>query len=239
MRLWKKVLATATAGVLCLGSVSIPSLQNVLESAGTVLSASAEGGTYGNLSYNATNTGEIEITGCDMGVTSVEIPAEIDGKRVTSIGDDAFRDCTSLTELTIPESVTSIERLSFYGCTTLTSITIPDSVTRIGYSAFCGCTSLTEITIPDSVTSIGWGTFYNCTSLTSITIPDSVTEIEEDTFFDCINLKNVYISDLGSWCKINFGGFMSNPLCCGANLYVNRELATEITIPDSVTSIGK
>ena len=105
MKLWKKVLAAVTAGVLCVGSVGVTDLQGVLESAGTMLTASAEEGT---LSYGVTNAGEIEITGCNMGVTSVEIPAEIDRKPVTSIGNNAFRDCTSLTEVKIPDSVINI-----------------------------------------------------------------------------------------------------------------------------------
>ena len=104
MQLWKKSLAALTAGVLCLGRIGVSGSLNMPESVG-VLSASAEEGTYGNLSYDVTNAGEIEITGCDMNVASVEIPAEIDGKRVTSIGDNAFRDCTSLTEITIPDSI--------------------------------------------------------------------------------------------------------------------------------------
>ena len=120
MKLWKKVLAAVTAGVLCVGSVGVTDLQGVLESAGTMLTASAEEGTYGNLSYGVTNAGEIEITGCNMGVTSVEIPAEIDRKPVTSIGNNAFRDCTSLTEVKIPDSVINIGDYAFYGCTNLT-----------------------------------------------------------------------------------------------------------------------
>ena len=104
MQLWKKTLAALTAGVLCLGGIGVSGSLNMPESVG-VLSASAEEGTYGNLSYDVTNAGEIEITGCDMNVASVEIPAEIDGKRVTSIGNNAFRDCTSLTEITIPDSI--------------------------------------------------------------------------------------------------------------------------------------
>ena len=74
---------------------------------------------------------------------------------VTSIGNDAFSDCTSLTSVTIPDSVTSIGNYAFYECSSLTSVTIPNSVISIGNYAFRSCTSLTSVTIPDSVTSIG------------------------------------------------------------------------------------
>ena len=89
------------------------------------------------------------------------------------------------TSYVIPNSVTSIGDSAFRNCTSLTSITIPDSVKSIGDWAFSSCTSLTNITIPDSVTSIDNCAFYNCTSLTSITMPNSVTSIGDDAFGFC------------------------------------------------------
>ena len=80
----------------------------------------------------------------------------------------SFKGCTSLTSITIPESVIVIGNEAFYGCSSLTSITIPDSATSIGSSAFYGCSSLTSITIPDGVTSIGYGAFEGSKSLTSV-----------------------------------------------------------------------
>ena len=79
---------------------------------------------------------------------------------VTSIGNYAFRDCSGLTSVTIPNSVTSIGDNAFRDCSGLTSVTIPNSVTSIGNYAFFGCSGLTSVTIPNSVTSIGESAFY-------------------------------------------------------------------------------
>ena len=134
----------------------------------------------------------VTITSCVKNASGeLIIPAIIEGKPVTSIGESAFRDYTSLTSITIPDSVTSIGRAAFESCTNLTSITIPDSVTSIGSSAFRACTSLTSITIPDGVTSIGNSVFASCSSLPSITIPDSVTSIGDYTFYNCTNLTGI------------------------------------------------
>ncbi|MBQ7407207.1 MAG: leucine-rich repeat protein, partial [Clostridia bacterium] len=108
-----------------------------------------------------------------------------------NIGDSAFKGCTGLTSITIPDSVTTIGDSAFKGCTGLTSITIPDSVTTIGNSAFSGCSGLTSITIPDSVTTIGNSAFKGCTGLTSITIPDSVTTIGNSAFSGCSGLTSI------------------------------------------------
>ena len=157
-----------------------------------------------------------------------------------AIADSAFEDYTRLKSITIPDSVTNIGDKAFYGCTGLTGIiTIPDSVTSIGYGTFRSCYGLTSITIPNSVTRIGNYAFEGCAGLTSITIPDSVTSIGVSAFEECYRLTSVYITDLAAWCNISFGSYYANPLSEAEKLYINGVLATDITIPDSVTSIGK
>ena len=181
----------------------------------------------------------------------------------TSINDYAFRDCSGLTEITIPDSVTSIGSSAFEDCSGLTEITIPDSVTSIGYGAFSGCSGLTKITIPDGVTSIGISAFSGCSGLTEITIPDGVTSIGISALEGCSRLTKITIPFVGAQNKgveeSHFGSIFGSAYSAGNDAYVPISLETviitggtsigsyafercsgltEITILDSVTSIG-
>ena len=112
---------------------------------------------------------------------------------VTSIGNSAFYNCDSLSEIVIPSSVTSIGNSAFYSCDSLSEIVIPSSVTSIGNSAFYSCDSLSEIVIPSSITSIGDMAFWDCSSLSEIVIPSSVTSIGKGAFWDCDSLYKIVI----------------------------------------------
>ena len=117
-----------------------------------------------------------------------QVKEYIIGYSVTSIGDYAFAECSSLTSITIPNSVTSIGEYAFDGCSSLTSITIPNSVTSIGEGAFFDCSSLTSITIPNSVTSIGTWAFRECSSLDTITcLAMTPPALGVDVFYGCDN----------------------------------------------------
>ena len=98
-----------------------------------------------------------------------DIKSIVIGDGATSIGKEAFAECTNLTAITIPESITSISSYVFSGCAKLTEFVIPTAVTEIGNYAFAGCSGLTDITIPRFVTKIGEKAFADCTGLTTIT----------------------------------------------------------------------
>ena len=99
--------------------------------------------------------GSYSVTGYEGTDTEVVIPETYEDLPVTVIAESAFADQSTVTSVTIPNSVTSIGDYAFYNCDSLTSVTIPNSVTSIGSHAFRGCDSLTSVTIPNSVTSIG------------------------------------------------------------------------------------
>ena len=149
----------------------------------------------------------------DVVIPSSVIYNNAETYNVISIDDYAFRECTGLTSVTIPNSVTSIGNGAFRDCRGLTSpvynahvfaymptscsgaYTIPEGIESIAGSAFYYCSGLTSITIPNSITSIEWGAFAYCTGLTSITIPNSVTHIGFEVFRGCSSLTSVTVGN--------------------------------------------
>ena len=166
---------------------------------------------------------------------------------VTSIGEYAFKSCTGLTSVTIPNSVTTIGSSAFSLCTGLTEVTIGNSVTEIGDYAFCYCYDLTSVTIPNSVTSIGDYAFYDCTDLTSVTIPNSVTSIGDYAFCYCTGLTSVAIpnsvSSIGSssfeytgWYYNQADGILYLDNCCLG--YKGNEPTGALTLNDGTRLIS-
>ena len=198
------------------------------------------------LSYTS-NGNSITITDCDASKSGeLIIPSTIEGKLVTKIGSEAFKDCSNLTSIIIPDSVTTIGEYAFVSCSKLSNITIPNSVTSIGGWAFVSCTSLTSINIPDTVRSIGYACFDNCTSLTSIIIPNGITTIEGGVFANCTALTSIAIpnsvTSIGnatfSSCTALVSISIPNSVkSIGDNAFNRCSSLKSITIPDSITSI--
>ena len=126
---------------------------------------------------------KVSYGGTDYDVTSIAGTVYNNGN--TYYEEGAFRGCTGLTSVTIPNSVTSIGYGAFYQCSGLTSVHIPESVTSIGKNAFGECSGLTSLTIPNNA-SIGENAFAGCSGLTSITIPSSWSSIVSGVFWCCI-----------------------------------------------------
>ena len=219
--------------------------ENGAASAGTVGAAGLK--ISGNFEYEVKDDGTVSIAIYTGKETDVTIPETIEGKKVTGIGNDVFRSCTSLQQITIPDGVTSIGEFAFSGCSSLTQITIPDSVTSISGGAFYGCKALQQITIPDSVTSIGSEAFYGCKALQQITIPDSVTSIGSEAFRSCTSLQQITIpNSVTSIGEYAFKGcealqqitIPNSVTSIGDHAFEDCKALQQITIPDSVTSIG-
>ena len=140
----------------------------------------------GGVNYTVTSIGGNAFQNCS-GLTSVVLPSSI-----TSIGNHAFNNCTNLTSINIPDSVNYIGQSAFQNCKSLTSINIPSLINMIANSVFNGA-GLTSIDIPSTITSIGLDAF-NGTNLTTLTIPSSVTNIQQSAFSNCKYLTSVEIS---------------------------------------------
>ena len=210
----KKLTAGIVAAVMAVTAVGTPlcdSLPIISDRVTTV--ASAE--TYEDFEYEVLDDGTVEIKGYNGTGGDVDIPSEIDGKKVKRIGEYAFDSDQSIESIVIPDSVESIELYAFLRCKNLTSITIPDSVISIGDDAFNECVSLKSIKIPDSVISIGYSAFDECKSLTAIDVDESNT---------------IYSSIDG----VLFNKVKTELIC-----YPAGKTDKSYIIPDSVTSIDE
>ena len=196
--------------------------------------------SYGDYEYDYTiNTedGTATITKFRAlvdGSYDITIPTDFGRFSVTAIGDDAFRGCSALKKVTIPQSVTSIGDSAFAGCHNLDSLTINDAATPIGRRAFAECPLTTTLSLGKKITTIGDSAFYDCRGLTSVTIPQSVTSIGQKAFNSCISLTTL------SFGEKSFGeNIETNIKTIGDDAFYYCIELKSVTIPQSVTSIGK
>jgi len=140
------------------------------------------------------------------------------------IGECAFSGCSSLIEIIIPDGITYIGNGAFGRCKSLSNVILPESLTTIGPRAFSDCDGIKSITIPGSVTSIGCGAFAS-TGLTDVVIPDSVTSLEWGAFTNCKNLRSVMLPNS-----------LKN---IAHSMFEGCKKLTSITIPEGIQSIGE
>ena len=171
--------------------------------------------TYGDYKYTYNDDDTLTITAYNGSETSVDIPSEIKGSRVTAIGNKAFYTNKTIQQVNIPDTVLTIGEQVFYNCDYLNNVKLPENLTSLGYHAFASCDSLYNITLPASLTKIGYapfdasglvtvefeqGTTKICESTCSsvrklkyVNIPDSVTIIEKGAFSSCSGLEEIII----------------------------------------------
>ncbi len=178
----------------------------------------------------------------------LEIPLQINGNAITSIGRQAFLG-SSVKSVSIPEGITEVSSQAFAECATLSTVTLPESLTYqgLGWGCFQNCSQLTKITVPGSVKIVRPKTFLNCTGLKTAVLKDGVTTVDTTTFSGCTGLTSVSIpgtvgtigyqfSNKPSLKTVVLGNGMT---AIGDSAFFNCAELTSITIPDSVTSIGR
>lgn len=172
---------------------------------------------YDNIRYVLNNDNTYTVTGViNRNTAMVIIPKSINRRMVTQIDDyafagyrciksihlprsirnigvGAFKECTNLAQLYVPDGVEIINDYTFYDCNRLTKVRIPNTIKRIGYGAFGMCNSLVQIIIPDGVDYIEDFTFSCCHNLSSVRLPDSVINIGASAFINCESLCNINI----------------------------------------------
>ena len=140
-------------------------------------------------------------------IQSVTIP-----ESVTSIGLDAFKDCTKLTQVTVSENIKIIQGGAFRNCVALKRMDLSQTkVQIIDYTAFYGCTALTEIKFSNNVTEIGRKAFADCASLVALDFPDSLIKVDEGAFDNCTSLKVVTIPEKLELYSITASSFSNVP----------------------------
>ena len=181
-----------------------------------------------------------------------QVRAYVIGDNITSIGANSFGNCNNLSSVTISHSVKSIGMDAFSGCVNLEKVVVEDlsawcniafagmnsNPITFAHHLLVGGEEVSELLIPNGVSTINNYAFAGCVGLTSVTIPSGVTNVGAEAFSGCNRLNSVHITDLQAWCSILFANSASNPLTYAHRLFLNEEEMTELTIPESVSSIG-
>ncbi len=165
------------------------------------------------------------------------------------IGNETFKDCVSLTEIPVSESLVALGYGAFSGCTGITKISIPVGITKILNSTFEGCLALETVTLKGAVKEIGNKAFYNCGKMKGFTIPSTVTTIGSEAFYACTYLDSQIpsgVTTLGTKAFMNCTNLGANTeivLPAGlktisSNLFQNCTSLNDMEISENITTIN-
>jgi len=183
-----------------------------------------------NQQYNIVAIGENAFSQCSN-LTNVSLPNSI-----IDIADYAFNDCFNLNNINLPNSVVSIGSYAFNRCLAFSEIIIPNSVIEIGNSAFVACVNAVNIKIGENVTTIGSGAFSVCSGIENIFIPEKVIEIGAGAFNTCNNLSQFFVSELNEHYSTIDGVLFSKDKTL-LHTYPNAK-SSVYSIPEGVSVIG-
>ena len=163
---------------------------------------------------------------------------------VNIIENEAFQNCSKLTEILIPNSVGELGQSSFQGCSSLYRVELCSAL-HIGMSAFEDCTSLKKVIIPDGVKALGYYAFRNCTSLEIIDLPESIVAIGGGCFENCTSLetilfptKDIIIEQKAFNNTQWLDNYEGDYVMINHTLILYRGNETDVTIPNKITVIG-
>ena len=218
-----------------------------------VIPANAAGESYLTITLKGSYA---EVTGCNSSATGIiDIPSTYNGVSVTKIRDNAFNNCTKITQVNVPASVTNvgsyafencdsletvvfagetctIDKAAFNNCSSLESIALPSKLTKIPDKMVYGCDALAEIEIPSTVTYIGTEAFGLCSSLAQINIPASVSTIKVNAFIGCRSVEAFNVES-GNSVYSSLSGVLYGPYYSQDNEFINEK--TLVQYPNAKT----
>lgn len=235
----KRLLSLTLAAAMIFGSAAMLPEGTFVDK--TSISASAY--SEGKYEYQILSDGTAELSKYNGTQSTVTIPATLGGRTVTSIGESAFSDNSSITSVIIPDCVLHIETAAFYMCANLSTVNLGSGLKEIDTIAFALCSSLSEIIIPDGVTEIGDAAFFS-TGLLSVIIPDSVNKIGSAAFLNTewLELQKdinpiVIVNDILIDASVYRDTTLSIPYGVKSISYIWNSRIKEVIIPETVTEI--
>lgn len=235
-----KTLEAMLEGVI-ITKTSNPGVQAALYNAGLVanegysLKEEVEKITADQLQPSTGNTTGIFYSQC-KNITSFDEFQYFTG--LTKVPNNCFYDCSNMQKIKLPSSITEIEKQAFYFCLKLQGIEIPETVNIIGEKAFGYCKAFTEFKFPDKITTLGNNILYLTGNITDIYLP-SVIENTINSWYAGGSSTRIHIKSFASWVSFKFSNNGSIFMLSGAMLYLNGEPVTHFIVPEGTTSLGR
>lgn len=217
------------------------------------LSAYAESVQVGELFYDlneADGTASLARSATYTGMTNVNIPGEItvDGNEytVTSVAQQAFRECKSLESVTMGEGIATIGAWAFYKCSALTEVQFPSTLTYVMGSAFSNCTAIPALVLPDNLKKVDSYAFGTCKALAEVTLPKEMETLGGYAFYSCGKLSTIHfnaaLDSIGEntfyGCGMTAVELPESLRAIGAGAFSNCTKLAEISLPQSLVKIG-